>query len=270
MIEEGLRSLPDAPAVAVFDTAFHETLPEIAWRYALPRELVDRFDLRRYGFHGISYAYVSALLLRCLERDAAGTRLIVCHLGSGASVCALLDGRSVDTSMGMTPLEGLVMGSRCGDIDPGLLTYLLRTASMTTTALEDVLNYRSGLLGLSGKSGDVRELERVAGDGDAHAELALELFAYHVCKYIGAYAAGLGGVDAVAFCGGIGEHSPGMRGRICQRLAFLGLRLDAALNENAGAEPQRISADQSKTLAWVIPTDEERQIARETHALLAI
>ena len=268
LIEAGQRLLPDVPAAAVFDTDFHRTLPEIAWRYALPADLTDRLSLRRYGFHGLSHQYVSGRLLQCLERGAAGSRLIVCHLGSGASVCAVQDGRSLDTSMGMTPLEGLVMGTRSGDVDPGLLLFLMRTQGMTVEAVDDLLNHRSGLLGLSGRSGDARELEKAAQDGDARAELALELFAYRVCKYIGAYAAALGGVDAAAFTGGIGQHSASMRTRICRRLAFLGFTLDRARNENAGTEPTRISADSAAAQVWVIPTDEERQIARATFELL--
>jgi acetate kinase len=264
IIEAGLRLLPGVPTVAVFDTAFHRTLPEIAWRYALPKDLTDRLHLRRYGFHGISYQYVSGRLLTCLQREPEGSRLIVCHLGSGASVCALKDGKSVDTSMGLTPLEGLVMGTRSGDVDPGLLLYLMRTAAMTAETVDDLLNHRSGLLGLSGRSGDVRALEQAAQSGDASAELALELFAYRVCKYIGAYAAALEGVDAVAFTGGIGERSPAMRRRICRRLAFLGLQLDQARNANASGEPTRISASGAAVQAWVVPTDEERQIARAT------
>jgi len=268
LIEAASRLLPDAPAVAVFDTAFHRTLPEVAWRYALPRDLSDRLHLRRYGFHGLSYQYVSERLLGCLGREPQGTRLIVCHLGSGASVCAVRDGKSVDTSMGMTPLEGLVMGTRSGDIDPGLLLYLLRSAGMTAETVDDLLNHRSGLLGLSSRSNDVRELEQAAESGDEVAEMALAVFAYRVCKYIGAYAAALEGVDAVAFTGGIGERSPDMRSRICRRLALLGLRLNSARNAGANGEPTRISADDAAVQAWVIPTDEERQIARETHRVL--
>jgi acetate kinase len=267
MIAAGLRLLPNVPAVAVFDTAFHRTLPEIAYRYALPRDLSDRLGLRRYGFHGISHQYVSGHLIECLGCEPEGTRLIVCHLGSGASVCAVKDGLSVDTSMGMTPLEGLVMGTRAGDIDPGLLLFLHRSG-MTTHALDDLLNKRSGLLGLSGRSGDVRVLEDAARDGDDVSALALELFAYRVRKYIGAYAAALGGLDAVAFTGGIGEHSHTIRARICRGLDFLGLVLDDALNERAGGEPTRISLDTASVQAWVIATDEERQIARETRRLL--
>ncbi len=268
IIEAGMRLLPAVPSFAVFDTAFHRTLPEIAWRYALPHDLTDRLHLRRYGFHGLSYQYVSEKLLACLGRSAEGSSLIVCHLGSGASVCALRDGKSVDTSMGLTPLEGLVMGTRSGDVDPGLLLYLLRSQGMTAETLDDVLNHHSGLLGLSGLSSDVRELEQAAGDGNGSAALALELFAYRVCKYIGAYAAALQGVEAVAFTGGIGEHSPAMRSRICRRLAFLGLHLSDARNKNAGHEPTRISTDSATLQAWVIPTDEEKQIARAVSRLL--
>lgn len=270
LMEAAQHALPGAPNVAVFDTAFHRTLPEVAWRCALPTELADRLGLRRYGFHGISHQYVSERLLECLKRTAPGTRLVTCHLGSGASVCAVWDGLSVDTSMGMTPLQGLVMGTRSGDIDPGLLLYLMESEQMPAGALGDLLNHKSGLLGLSGRSSDVRELEQAAQAGDARALLALEIFAYQACKYVGAYAAALEGLDAIAFTGGIGEHSSGMRRRICRRLAFLGLRLDDARNDDAGhGLPVRISADDAFLPAWVIPTDEERQIARETHAVLA-
>lgn len=268
LIEAASRLLPDAPSVAVFDTAFHRTLPEVAWRYALPSDLSDRLGLRRYGFHGLSHRYVSGRLLECLGREAAGTRLVTCHLGSGASVCAVLDGQSVDTSMGLTPLEGLVMGTRSGDVDPGLLLYLLRTQDMTVEQLDDLLNHDSGLKGLAGKN-DVRDLEQAAGGGDTQASLALDIFAYRVRKYLGAYAAALGGLDAVAFTGGIGEHAAGMRARICRGLDFLGLRLDTGSNGAAtGGAAARISADNASVAVWVIPTDEERQIAREVAALL--
>ncbi len=268
LIEAAARLLPDAPAVAVFDTAFHRTLPEVAWRYALPSDLADRLGLRRYGFHGISHRYVSGRLLDCLGREAAGTRLITCHLGSGASVCAVRDGQSVDTSMGLTPLEGLVMGTRSGDVDPGLLLYLLRTQDMTAGQLDDLLNHDSGLKGLAGQN-DVRDLEQAAGDGDKRADMALDIFAYRVRKYLGAYAAALGGLDAVAFTGGIGEHAAGMRARICEGLEFLGLCLDDEHNRAAtGGDAARISTEGGTASIWVIPTDEERQIVHEVAALL--
>ncbi len=268
LMEAAQKLLPDAPAVAVFDTAFHRTLPEVAWRYALPADLADRLGLRRYGFHGISHRYVSGRLLECLGREAVGSRLITCHLGSGASVCAVLNGESMDTSMGLTPLEGLVMGTRSGDVDPGLLLYLLRTQDMTAERLDDLLNQDSGLKGLAGKN-DVRDLEQAAGAGDQRADVALNIFAYRVRKYLGAYAAALGGLDAVAFTGGIGEHAPATRERICRGLDFLGLRLDAGRNGAAmGGGAAQISADDASVAVWVIPTDEERQIAREVAALL--
>ena len=269
LIEAAQKLLPDAPAFALFDTAFHRTLPEVAYRYALPHDLSERLGLRRYGFHGLSHRFVSERLLQCLRREASGTRLITCHLGSGASVCALRDGQSVDTSMGMTPLEGLVMGTRSGDVDPGLLLYLLRTQNMTPEQLDDLLNQQSGLKGLSGGTSDIRDLEHAASGGDARAELALGIFAYRVRKYLGAYAAVLGGVDAVAFTGGIGEHSASMRERICRGMEFLGLRLDLSRNQAAaGKEAAPVSPDSSPISVWVIPTDEERQIAREVAALL--
>ncbi len=269
LIEAAQRLLPDAPAVAVFDTAFHQTMPEAAWRYALPTDMADSLGLRRYGFHGISHRYVSERLIEQMGRGTAGTRLITCHLGSGASVCALKDGRSVDTSMGLTPLEGLVMGSRSGDVDPGLLLYLLRSQAMTPADLDDLLNHESGLKGLSGRGADVRDLEQAAQGGDARAALALEIFAYRVRKYLGAYAAALGGLDAVVFTGGIGARSADMRARICDGLNFLGLSLDGDANQAAaGDKPARISKADGPVAAWVIPTDEERQIAREVAALL--
>lgn len=267
LIDAGQRLLPGVPAVAAFDTAFHRTLPEVAWRYGLPRALADNLNLRRYGFHGLSYQYVTGRLLSCLGREAAGTRLIVCHLGSGASVCAVKDGLSVDTSMGLTPLEGLLMGTRSGDVDPGLLLYLLRSQGMSAEELDTLLNHDSGLKGVGGQS-DVRKLEQAAQSGDMDAEMALEMFAYRAAKYIGAYAAALEGLDAVAFTGGIGQHSSEIRARLCRRLAFLGIRLDTTANTNAGPGETQISPTDAPVSVWMIPTDEERQIARETFALL--
>jgi len=268
-IEAGLRLLPDTPAVAVFDTAFHQTIPDVAALYAIPRELSERHALRRYGFHGISHRYVSGLLLECLKRPAAGSRLITCHLGNGASVCAVRDGRSIDTSMGMTPMEGLVMGTRSGDIDPGLVLHLMNAEGMSPAQLDELLNRRSGLLGLSGFA-DMRDVERAASAGDQHAAVAIDTFAYRLSKYIGAYFTVLGRAHAVGFSGGIGEHSAEVRKRVCERLRSLGMHLDATLNSAAPADrPSRISADFSGVEIWVVPTDEERQIAREVHRLLS-
>lgn len=266
LLELVQQSLPRAPLIAVFDTAFHQTLPEVARTYALPVGLSARHGLRRYGFHGISHAHVSAQLIELLGRGAKGTRLITCHLGSGASVCAVLDGISIDISMGLTPMEGLVMGTRSGDVDPGLVLYLIRAARMTAGEVDDLLNNESGLRGLSGLSSDMRDLEQAALEKNERAELALEIFAYRARKYIGAFAAALGGVDAIAFTGGIGERSDSMRSRICRNLEFLGLRVDAERNHAAnGDAAMRISAESAAVQAWVIPASEERQIALSTY-----
>ena len=268
-IDAGLRLLPNVPAGVVFDTAFHATMPEVAARYAIPAELPEKHALRRYGFHGISHRYVSQRILRRLGRDAHGTRLVTCHLGNGASVCAVRDGRSVDTSMGLTPMEGLVMGTRSGDVDPGLVLHLMTALVMSAAEVGELLNHRSGLLGLSGVSGDVREVRAAALSGDGRAEAALEAFAYRVRKYVGAYAACLGGLDAIGFAGGIGEHDPDMRARICRGLEFLGVALDAGRNGRAtGAATERVSGDAAGAQVWVVPTDEEGQIARELHDVL--
>jgi acetate kinase len=253
VIEGTRRTMPDVPVVAVFDTAFHANLPPLASQYAVPPDL----GVRRYGFHGISYSYVSSRV------DAR--RHIICHLGNGASVCAVLDGRSMDTSMGLTPMEGLVMGTRAGDLDPGVILYLLRQGR-TEAQLDDLLNHDCGLLGVSGRSADVRELEQAAREGDARSEFALELFAYRVARYAGAYAAVLGGVDALTFTAGIGEHSSSMRTRICNRLGFLGVALDEEKNRAARTGERRIS--RGPVEVWVIPTNEELEIARMTFAEL--
>jgi acetate kinase len=259
------RALPGLPTVAVFDTAFHASLPEVARTYALPADVCARHGLRRFGFHGISHAYVSRQLLERLGRRPEGTRLVTLHLGNGASACALRDGVSVDTSMGMTPLEGLVMGTRAGDVDPGLVLFLVRTEGLAPGRLHELLNAESGLLGVSGVSSDLRAVEHAAASGDARAELALALFAYRARKTVGAYAAALGGLDGIAFAGGIGEHSATTRARICAGLEFLGVRLDEERNVAAtGDREAAISAEDAPVAVWVIPTDEELEIARAT------
>jgi len=268
ILEQVQRSLPETPLVAVFDTAFHRTLPPVAYTYALPLELCARYSLRRYGFHGLSHAYVSRQLIEYLGHGAGGTKIVTCHLGNGASVCAIAHGHSIDISMGFTPLEGLVMGTRSGDVDPGLILYLSRAVGMTANEVDHLLNHESGLRGLSGLSGDIRDVEKAALEGNEHAELALEIFAYRTRKYIGAFAAALAGLDAVAFTGGIGEHSTSMRSRICRGLEFLGLRLEEARNKTAnGRAAVRISTESSPAQIWVIPTNEEQEIARSTFEL---
>ena len=271
---ECVRNLiPGSCNVAVFDTAFHHKMPAVASRYALPTELCQRLALRRYGFHGISYQYVHERLKLLLGNDSQADilkkRVIICHLGSGASVCAIRDGQSIDTSMGFTPLEGLIMGTRGGDIDPGILLYLLRTGDLSLEQVDEVLNQQSGLFGLSEKSSDLRELEKAASDGHAASELAMECFAYRVCKYIGAYAVALGGVDCLVFTGGIGENSSSMRSRICARLSFLGLSINETRNSAAtGNECVAIGSANAQHV-WIIPTNEELQIAREVFTLMS-
>lgn len=250
IVEETQRRWPDVPIVAVFDTAFHQTLPRVAATYAVPPEL----GVRRFGFHGISYSYVATRV--------RARRHVACHLGNGASVCALLDGRSVDTSMGFTPLEGLIMGTRAGDLDPGVILYLLRRGT-TVAELDDLLNKESGLAAVSGLSADMRDLERAAASGDVRAELAIEMFCYRVAKYIGAYAAALAGLDALTFTAGIGEHSPTVRARVCHRLAFLGIELAEELNGAPGESDRRIS--RGAVDVWVIPANEELEMARLTY-----
>jgi len=266
VIQAATRRAPGVPTVAVFDTAFHRTLPEVAWRYALPPEIAN--DLRRHGFHGIAHRHVSGELFRLLGRDPAGTRVVSCHLGGGASVCALRDGRSVDTSMGLTPLEGLVMSTRCGDLDPGVVLHLFRQGR-TVDEVQDLLYRRGGLLGLSGTSADLRDLEPAAAANDPRAALALDVQAYRLRKYVGAYAAALGGIDALVLSGALAENWAPFRRRILSGLEFLGIRLDEDRNRVAGPDmPARIGRGDAPVSVWLIPADEERQIAREVFDLL--
>ncbi|MDP3421288.1 MAG: acetate/propionate family kinase [Thiobacillus sp.] len=255
------RLRPDLPQVACFDTAFHHTLPPRARRFALPRELDER-GIRRYGFHGLSYEHIAAVMPDYLG-DAAAGRVVVAHLGNGASLCAMQHGRSVETSMGFTPLDGIPMASRCGALDPGVLLYLLREEGMSLDQLDDLLHHRSGLLGLSGISGDVRVLQ--ASD-DPHAAEALDLFAYRTSQAIASHAVALDGLDALVFTAGIGEHAASVRAAICRRLAWLGLELDDAANHRHGP---CISPPHSRISVWVIPTNEEYVIARHAWALTA-
>ncbi len=262
------KLLPDLLHVAVFDTAFHATLPNRAKRYAIDAELADAHGIRRYGFHGTSHAYVAARAAAFLQSELSELRLITCHLGNGASMCAVEYGRSVETSMGMTPLEGLVMGTRPGDLDPGVLIHLMRSAGLDVDGLDALLNKRSGLAGLSGVGNDMRDIEERAANGDERCRLAIQVFAHRVRKYIGAYAAVLGGVDAIVFTGGIGENSAAMRHRICQHLEVFGARIDEDLNRSVGGSAvTRISTDTSRTHLLVIATDEQHAIAQHTAAV---
>lgn len=266
------EALPDLPHVAVFDTAFHARLPARSREYALPRELAERYGIRRYGFHGTSHAHVAASVAAYLGSEPQQLRIVSCHLGNGASVAAIEYGRSVDTSMGMTPLEGLVMGSRAGDLDPGVILELLEAKACDAAGLGELLNHRSGLLGLTGTS-DMREIERRAAEGDDGCRLAITLYAHRVRKYIGAYAAVMGGVDAIAFTGGVGENSALIRHRCSQRLEFLGARLDEDRNRDlargAPAAIAEISDGRSRTRLFVVRADEEGAIAAEAARCLA-
>ncbi len=260
------------PQVAVFDTSFHSTLPEAAWRYALPRALVERHGLRRYGFHGISHASVMRRCAAALGQPAGALRVISAHLGAGGSVAAIDRGRSVDTSMGLTPLEGLVMGTRAGDLDPGLLLHLQREAQLSSAALEALLNRGAGLLALAGTA-DMAQIERRATGGDADCALAIEVYVHRLRRYLGAMAAVLGGVDAIAFTGGIGEHSVRIRAGACAGLGFLGAQVDPARNALAVVSHDdpvaTISLPGSTVRLLVIAADEERAIAEEVETALS-
>jgi acetate kinase len=266
-IEACRAKAPGVPQVAVFDTAFHQTVPAYAHLYAIPYDLYREAHLRRYGFHGPSHQYVSLRAATHLKRPLAELKMVTCHLGSGASVCAIDHGRSVDTSMGLTPLEGLIMGTRSGDIDPGLVMQLVTQRGMAPKDVEKLLTNESGLKGVSGVSNDMREIEAAADQGNPRAALAVQMFAYRVKKYIGSYAAALGGLDAVVFTGGIGENAAGARARICQGLDRLGITIDESRNRApaAGREPAfEISVEGTPVRVLVVPTDEELMIARES------
>jgi acetate kinase len=258
---------PSLPMVAAFDTAFHQTLPDYASSYALPHELAERHGIRRYGFHGLAHRYVALRFAELTGRAREEVTIITLHLGNGCSASAIQGGKSVDTSMGFTPLEGLVMGTRTGDLDPTVVSYLARHEGVSVAEVETWLNERSGLLGVSGRSNDMREL-LAAVDQDARARLAIELFCYRARKYVGAYLAALGGATALVFSGGIGEHSAEIRARICDGMQWCGLRLDMARNAALQGAEGRISLPDARTHVYVIPSDEEVLIAQDTAQLL--
>ena len=263
-----LELFPELPQVAVFDTAFHQSLPPRAYRYALPQHLYARHGIRRYGFHGSSHAYVSERVDHLSSRPHGGW--LTAHLGNGCSTCAVWQGRSVDTSMGLTPLEGLVMGTRSGDVDPGLHAHLSRQLGWSLERIDTLLNRESGLLGLSGLSNDMRRLEQAAAEHHRGAELAIEVFCYRIAKSLAALSCALPRLDGIVFTGGIGENASAVRARVVEALPHFGLRLSAAANAaTVGGQEGRIDADDSGPELWVIPTDEEGQIAFETRQLLS-
>ena len=255
------------PQVAVFDTAFHQTLPPSAYLYGIPREFYEKYRIRRYGFHGTSHRYVAGVALQMMKRSPENTNMITCHLGNGASITAIQQGRSIDTSMGFTPLEGLMMGTRSGDLDPSIIFYL-EERGYDFHELNNILNKKSGLLGLSGISSDLRDLEAASETGDANAGEALDTYAYRIRRYIGAYAANLIKVDIIVFTGGIGQYGVKMRDRICDRLENIGIHIDPELNQKVGHQPGIISKPYSPIAILVIPTNEELQIAIDTFGLV--
>ena len=259
--------MPGVPMVAVFDTAFHQTMPEKAYLYGLPYEYYENYTVRRYGFHGTSHSFVSKETARFLGMDLENSKIIVCHLGNGASISAVKDGKCVDTSMGLTPLEGLVMGTRSGDIDPAIMEYIAKKEDLDIAGVMNVLNKKSGLEGISGLSSDFRDLTAGAKEGNKRAIAAIEVFCYRVAKYVGSYVAAMNGVDAIAFTAGIGENVGLVREKICSYLGYLGITLDAEANAKSG-DNCVISAADSKVKVAVIPTNEELAICRETVALV--
>ena len=268
-VEACEKLMPGTPMVAVFDTAFHQTMPEKAYMYGLPYEYYEKYKVRRYGFHGTSHSYVSKKAAEVMGKAYDEVKTIVCHLGNGASVSAVLNGKSVDTSMGLTPLEGLVMGTRSGDIDPAIMEFIAQKENLDIEGIMNVLNKKSGVFGLSGEiSSDFRDLTGAMAEGDKKAKIALEVFAYRVAKYIGAYAAAMNGVDDIVFTAGIGENVSYVREQVCSYLGYLGVDLDPDANEKFRGEQGEITKPGCKVRVFVIPTNEELAIARETLALV--
>lgn len=267
-IEAIEKTLPGVPQVAVFDTAFHQTMPDYAYMYALPYELYEKYAIRRYGFHGTSHRYVSARVCEYLGVNPRGKKIVTAHIGNGGSCAAVMDGKSVDTSMGLTPVEGLMMGTRSGDLDLGAATYIMDKEHLTTAEFNNLVNKKSGLLGVSGVSSDARDIENAVANGNKRADLARRMFIYRVKKYIGAYAAALDGVDIIVFTGGIGENDMYIRGEIAKGLGYLGVKIDEEKNMHSRGEEIVISTPDSRVTVCVIPTDEEWMIASDTMALL--
>lgn len=267
-IEAIEKTLPGVPQVAVFDTAFHQTMPDYAYMYALPYELYKEYAIRRYGFHGTSHRYVSARVCEYLGVNPAGKKIVTAHIGNGGSCAAVMDGKSVDTSMGLTPVEGLMMGTRAGDLDLGAATYIMDKEHLTTTEFNTLVNKKSGLLGVSGVSSDARDIDAAIKAGNERADLARKMFIYRVKKYIGAYAAAMNGVDIIVFTGGIGENDAYIRGEIAKGFTYLGAELDERKNAGIHGDEAVISTPKSKVTICVIPTDEELMIASDTQALI--
>ncbi len=267
-IEAIEQALPDVPQVAVFDTAFHQTMPDYAYMYALPYELYEKYAIRRYGFHGTSHRYVSARVCEFLGCKPEDKKIITAHIGNGGSCAAVMNGKVLDTSMGLTPVEGLMMGTRSGDLDLGAATYIMDKEHLSTAEFANLVNKKSGLLGVSGVSSDARDINAAVAEGNERADLARKMFIYRVKKYIGAYAAAMDGVDILVFTGGIGENATYIRGEIAKGFGYLGARLDEKKNESVQGEEAVISTPDSQLTMCVIPTDEELMIANDTQALI--
>ena len=255
--------LPDTPMVGVFDTAFHQTMPASAFIYALPYEYYTKYAMRRYGFHGTSHKFVSQRTAELLGKKPEDVKVIVCHLGNGASISAVANGKCVETSMGLTPLEGLIMGTRSGDIDPTCIEYIAHKEQISLEETMEIINKKSGVLGISGVSSDFRDLENAANEGNARAQLALDAFCHHVVKYIGSYIAVMNGVDAIAFTAGIGENAPGVRAQVMKQLKYMGVEIDP-VNDSIHGDECMISTKDSKVKVFVVPTNEEMAICRDT------
>lgn len=268
-IEAVEEILPGVKQVGVFDTAFHQTMPAKSFMYALPYKYFKEDGVRRYGFHGTSHRYVSQRVCEILGVDINKEKIITCHVGNGGSITAVLYGKSVDTSMGLTPVEGLMMGTRVGDVDPGALTYLMKKHNLSADELQKIINKESGVLGVTELSSDMREIEAADKAGDPRAHLALEMYEQRITKYIGAYAAEMGGVDIIVFTGGVGENQTGLRGNVCRPLGFMGVELDEQLNMTTRGTETVISAPSSKVKVVVVPTDEEMMIARDTRDIVS-
>lgn len=266
-IEACEAAMPGVPQVAVFDTAFHQTMPEKAYLYAIPYEYYEKYNIRRYGFHGTSHSYVSRRAVEFAGLDKDNSKIIVCHLGNGGSVSAVVNGKCIDTSMGLTPLEGLIMGTRSGDIDPAVVQFIADKEKKNVDEVISILNKKSGVLGISGISSDFRDVQKAQREGNQRATAAIHAFVYRVAKYIGGYTASMNGVDAIVFTAGVGENDTAIRNAICSYLGYLGIKIDDEKNSIRGEEIV-ISTDDSKVLAIAIPTNEELAIARETKALL--
>ncbi len=268
-IEAITALMPDVPQGAVFDTAFHQTMPAKSFMYALPYKYYEEDGVRRYGFHGTSHRYVSQRVCEFLGVDISKQKIVTCHIGNGGSITAVDGGRSVDTSMGLTPVEGLMMGTRVGDVDPGALTFLMIKHGLSASELQTIINKESGVLGVSGLSNDMREIEAAVKAGDPRATLALDMYEQRIIKYVGAYAAEMGGLDIIVFTGGVGENQTGVRENVCKPLAFMGVEVDKAVNDGVRGEEAVISTAASRVKVCVIPTDEELMIARDTEDIVS-